>query len=151
LEPPFRQGETRTESGALAAIAGTTPAPAVLASGPGYAAAFAYGKVDLVLPQLDAGSSVTAQFNSSGQLTLALDGSGSTYRLDGTHADFGTDGILAWGRWIGQVLPVAGLQNYSDNQGLHYVIGTPSATLPTTGTATYTLAGATRPTYTSGA
>jgi hypothetical protein len=74
----------------------------------------------------------------------------------GTHADFGTDGFLAWGRWIG---PVTGdpcsdgcilNENYSANKGFHYVVGLPTATMPQLGTATYTLLGATRPTYVDG-
>ena len=65
------------------------------------------------------------------------------YELDsGTHADFGTDGILTWGRWIGQVTLPGGVDTYSANQGLHYVIGIPTAVLPTNGaTATYVVSG----------
>jgi hypothetical protein len=66
------------------------------------------------------------------------------------HADFGTDGILAWGRWIDGVSLFGTLENYNGNTGLHYVVGLPTATMPTTGTATYTLLGATRPTLIDG-
>lgn len=38
------------------------------------------------------------------------------------------------------------LENYSANQGFHYVIGIPTASMPTTGSATYSLLGATQPT-----
>src|SRR4029077_13344504 len=44
-----------------------------------------------------------------------------------------------------------GPENYSANQGFHYVVGLPTPVLPTNGvTATYTLAGASRPTYLDG-
>jgi hypothetical protein len=41
-------------------------------------------------------------------------------------------------------------ENYSANMGFHYVVGVPTATMPTTGTATYSMIGATQPTYTDG-
>jgi FecR-like protein len=145
LPTAFAQGEQRDASGNPAGI----PAQAVLASGPGYTALFAYGRADGSVALAD-GSNATARFNASGQLMQA-DLPPGTFRLDGTHADFGTDGILAWGRWIGQVAPGTGVEIYSENQGLHYVVGMPTATLPTSGTATYVLAGATRPTYVNGA
>jgi len=113
----------------------------------GLSALFAHGRT---VDQPDVGIDVTGRFNASGQLIQADSGS-SIYRLDsGTHADFGTDGILTWGRWIGQVTLPGGVDTYSANQGLHYVIGIPTAVLPTSGVATYTLAGASRPTYLDG-
>jgi hypothetical protein len=70
---------------------------------------------------------------------------------DGTE-DFGTaDGLIAWGRWIGQV--VSSLpRTFGQDQGVHYVVGipTPASLLPTTGTLTYNLLGATAPTYLNG-
>ena len=122
------------------------PPPTVLSSGGGFTAAFAFARVDDAAPRLVLGTGATAQFNASGEL-LQAELAPELYRLDGTHADFATDGILAWGRWTGQTMPGAGTTTYSENQGLHYVIGTPTPVLPTAGTATYTLAGATRPTY----
>jgi FecR-like protein len=115
----------------------------------GFTARFAYGRLD-GSSAIDLPPAVSAAFNSSGQLTEAQSAI-SLYRFDGAHADFGTDGILAWGRWTGQVSVGAVVQGYGPNQGLHYVIGMPTATLPTTGAATYPLAGATRPTYVNGA
>jgi len=94
----------------------------------------------------------TGTFNAAGQL-VGADIGGSTYRLapGGTHADFGTDGILTWGRWIGPVTLPGGSETYNANQGFHYVAGVPTPVLPTNGvTATYTLAGASRPTYLDG-
>jgi hypothetical protein len=146
----FVQGEER-ESDGTSVITGD-----VLQSGSGYAAVLAFGaNFDGPTPALvlDVDSAV---FNGSGQLTeFGSDlRSGGIYRLEagGSHADFGTDGILAWGRWIGPVtIPgLLGTENYDANQGLHYVVGLPTASMPTTGQATYNLLGATRPTYTDG-
>ena len=166
LAGEFRQGDQRRPNGSLAGIPDTPPPagpgptpppaepgptpppapPSVLTSGDGYMAAFAFARVDDAAPRLVLGNGVTAQFSGSGEL-LQADLAPDLYRLEGTHADFATDGILAWGRWIGTTMPGAGTTTYSENQGLHYVIGTPTPVLPTQGTATYTLAGATRPTY----
>jgi len=66
------------------------------------------------------------------------------------HADFGTDGILAWGRWIDGVSILGLTESFNANQGLHYVVGIPTASMPQTGSATYSLLGATRPTYLDG-
>ncbi|MGH8664517.1 MAG: hypothetical protein ACREUX_09645, partial [Burkholderiales bacterium] len=98
------------------------------------------------------GTNITsATFNGSGQLTVFNASQGAFDLGTGTHADFGTDGILAWGRWVGTVTANSSPQTYSGNQGVHYVIGLPTAVMPTSGTATYTLLGATSPTYVDGA
>ena len=157
LAAEFRQGDERTPSGDPAGVdvpvpssTSPPPPPAVLVSASGYAARFAYG-----LPNgfsaVDSPPATTATFDGSGQLTQADLGPGVVvYSLGGTHADFGTDGILAWGRWTGPVTRGAVAENYSANQGLHYVVGTPTVTLPASGTASYALAGATLPTYVNG-
>src|SRR5262249_32954748 len=63
----------------------------------------------------------------------------------------------AWGRWIGPVSITGNAcegvtcnENYSENQGFHYVVGMPTMVMPTIGTATYSVLGATRPTYADG-
>jgi FecR protein len=150
-DAPFTQGEEVTETGlptGLPGVPGTTPGGR-LASGPGYATVLAYGLTDIALPQLVPGSNTTAQFNALGQLVQA-ELLPNIYKLDGAHADFGTDGILAWGRWIGQATVGIPVETYFPSQGLHYVVGMPTPQLPTQGTATYTLLGATRPTFTDG-
>jgi len=148
-ETQFVAGEEKNEQG-LPVI----PQPSVLVSGTGYLGMFAgdTGFSPDVLPM--AGD---AQFDTLGRLTQMSDPTGQIFKLDpatGVHADFGTDGILAWGRWTGSVdgaynvdgvLPFSA--TYSDNQGFHYVVGMPTTTMPITGTATYALIGATRPTY----
>ena len=123
-----------------------------LMSGSGYAAvvtysAFSNSNFDEVI------TDGTAVFNTSNQLTSLSSSFGDHILVNGSVVESGNDGILAWGRWIGDVsVPPDGqvLETYGSNQGLHYVIGIPTAALPTTGTATYSIAGATSPTYTDG-
>ena len=151
----FVQGDERVEDGknVIEAVTEPTPPPAVLVSGNGYNAVLAYGFSNS--PNVSAGSAVDAVFNASGQLMSAdsLDFFGQFSIGTGSHADFGTDGILAWGRWIGDVfVGVDGSlsQTFTENQGLHYVIGLPTATMPTSGSATYNMLGATSPTFIDG-
>ena len=149
-EPPLFVHEERTSDGGFGGL--VTP----LVSGSGYEAVLAYGASGspIIIDGGEGSGNFTATFNEQGQLT-EIDQFGSIYKLEagGSHADFGTDGILAWGRWIGPVtLPSRGVasENYSVNQGFHYVIGMPTPVLPTGGTATYALVGATQPTFTDG-
>jgi hypothetical protein len=149
--PGYVQGEQRTDTGEN--VLGVTPLP----SGSGYAASVIYSR--LVNPLTAGGTNTTVTFDANGQMTSISGLSGGEYfalGAGGTHADFGSDGIIAWGRWVG---PVTGdscgdgcnlNENYSANQGLHYVVGMPTPTMPQVGTATYTLIGATRPTYLDG-
>jgi hypothetical protein len=156
LPTAYVQGEQRDASGNLLIPlppVATVPPPVVIPPPveeptivTGLSALFVHGQT---VDQPDVGIDVTGRFNASGQLVQA-DVFSLIYKLEGTHADFDTDGILTWGRWIGQVTLPGGVDTYSANQGLHYVIGVPTAVLPTTGVATYTLAGATRPTYLDG-
>ena len=151
----FVQGEERETDGENII---TAPLPSgFLVSGTGYAVVGFYG-LSSSTPRFVVHNSSDATFNGAGQLTAFSDPSfGDFYQLGtgGSHADFGTDGILAWGRWIG---PVTGdscgdacfiNENYSANQGFHYVVGMPTPSMPT-GTANYSLIGATSPTYIDG-
>jgi hypothetical protein len=124
-------------------------APKLLLSGSGYQAT-AFWPFSTTATSFNGGN-VDALFDTSGRLTDFKDAAGTQWSMgSGTHADFGTDGILAWGRWTGTVTAGGSPATFGANQGMHYVIGTPTAVMPTTGTAAYTLAGATRPTDTSG-
>ncbi len=150
--PPttYVQGNQTTASGGAAI--GIIP----LVSGPGYAAAVAFtpsfGGTVAALSGLD------GTFNGAGQLTdiqlpMLSFGFGFTLGAGGTQAEFGTDGILAWGRWIGPVTQNCDCSNpqvYGSDQGLHYVVGLPTPVMPTSGTATYSLLGATSPTFADG-
>ena len=128
-----------------------------LQSGSGYAAATAFDASGY--PYVFAYTPSDAVFNAAGQLTDVTMGAYDHYTLEpgGSNVDFGTDGILAWGRWIGTVSGTYGCDGacglnatYDANQGLHYVIGMPTPVMPTTGSAIFTLLGATSPTYTDG-
>ena len=138
------QGEQRTDTGAPAILP-----KVVLVTGDGYS----YTALqDQFGPAFVDGDGVFVEFNAAGQM-VAADNGRVKLGPGGAHTDSGTDGILAWGRWIGEVaLSSDGttIKNYSANQGLHYVVGMPTPVLPTSGGGSYTLAGATRPTYVSG-
>jgi len=142
----FTENENRDVSGKSTSLAAT------LISGPGYILADADGgeyggDINVNVP-------VDAIFDGAGRLTQftkVYEGT-DTYILRGTHAESGTDGILAWGRWTGQV-DIDGYPHYFDpNQGVHYVIGTPTpyASLPSGMQYTYNMIGATNPTVTNG-
>jgi hypothetical protein len=151
----FTQGEQRDPSGNPAGI----PIAKPLVSGSGYAAAVAFGW--LGNPELQSNGNVTATFDSANQLTSLTYSDRQVFKLDpanGSHAEsFNTDGILAWGRWIKHVSGLANIdglltvnETYNANQGLHFVVGTPTPVLPTSGSASYSLLGATQPTYVDG-
>jgi hypothetical protein len=148
-QPPYAQADNRNDTG------GSTVLPSnVLKSGTGYAGGAAFGIAPSAL--LFGGTGATATFDAQGRLTDVLVGTNQlTLAPGGSHAEFGTDGILAWGRWIGQVnLVCTGCspQNYGPNDGLHWVAGLPTPVLPTdNSTATYNIIGATSPTYVGGA
>jgi hypothetical protein len=134
-------------------VLGVTPLP----SGGGYAASLIYSR--LVNPVTAGGTNATATFDANGQMTSISGLSGGEYftlGAGGTHADFGSDGILlAWGRWIGPVTGGCGAscaldEDYDAKRGFHYVVGMPTASMPQTGTARYELIGATRPTHLDG-
>jgi hypothetical protein len=144
IEPrPFTQGEQRTETGAPAGILAVNP----LVTGGGYALRVAHTQYT---PQVYSNDNANSVFDSVGRMT------GTTaFKLEpgGSHADFGTDGILAWGRWIGPAslsTDTTDPVDYTANQGLHYVVGMPTPVMPTSGSATYSFLGATSPTYVSG-
>jgi len=144
----FVQGDQRTTSGENVLTGG------VLTSGSGYAAALAYsvgsdGYFPALVSKTDDAIFDGGQLVEFGSATRV----GSLYRLEsgGTHAEFGTDGILAWGRWNGSAsIPENAFEDYIANRGLHYVIGAPTTSMPQSGSATYTMIGATSPTLIDG-
>ncbi|HUF80494.1 MAG TPA: FecR domain-containing protein [Burkholderiales bacterium] len=156
----FVQGEERNESGENVIETESTPPPAVLVSGSGYAVAAAYKTG--VTPQVDQAGNATAVFSGVNLVDVDFNEpfAGGKFTLDGQVQDSGNDGIIAWGRWTGNVLQAVNLcegacsptvESYNaPNEGLHYVIGLPTASMPSIGTATYTLLGATQPTYLDG-
>src|SRR5690606_30501249 len=70
-------------------------------------------------------------------------------------AEAGADEWVSWGRWTegSAVMRVVGLPflvPYSANTGMHYLVGSPALTVPTSGEFAYALAGATAPTMSGG-
>lgn len=60
------------------------------------------------------------------------------------------DGTVAIGRWSGGTSAGDSIFALTANQGYYYALGMPAGTLPTTGTANYTLLSATSPTFDDG-
>jgi len=149
IQPTIVQGDVVSSLGGPVSLGGT----GFLISGPGYAV----GDVGPAAPATTVPS--TAVFDTSGRLTeFTIPGTLPTViALSGTHNEFGTDGVLAWDRWTGNVLTIPAVgtpttQTLTSNQGLHTVAGlpTPAASMPTGVTYTYNLIGATHPTLADG-
>lgn len=77
---------------------------------------------------------------------------GSTgQRTTATNVDFGgAGGQIGWTRWASGTVNQGTNRNYNANTGLHVLWGTPVSDMPTSGSATYSLVGSTRPTISSG-
>lgn len=95
----------------------------------------------------------------NGKLVSMTDngGAGTVSRGTTSMVDAGGDQFIAWGRLTNGTLggiPIntgdhaGGL--FSNNESFHFVVGLPTVTLPTIGSVTYTLLGATAPTFSSG-
>lgn len=139
----FVSGNQIAPSGTPAPVA--TPATGAMAAGSNYAVAFTWsgGGGSLVQP-------ATTTFNAG--TTLASFANGADTLVQGDPAkifDSGNDGIVGWGRWTGPVSISGSNYVYGPNEGMHYVVGVPTAVLPG-GSATYSLAHATQPTHTGG-
>lgn len=73
-------------------------------------------------------------------------------RGDGRVVELGADaGVLTWSRWNSGPVAAGGWYNglnfTSENSGISFVLGIPTANVPVSGTYTYNLLGATRPTF----
>jgi hypothetical protein len=148
-EPDFTVADQRDSTGGLAIL------PLVLLSGSNYAMSYAYtgstavagptgGSVPLVTP-------VTVTFGANSQLTQYSTTGDSGSIATGTVAVSASDGIIGWGRWTGTYTTSGPATGLLAPTTLDYVVGIPTATMPTSGTATYSLLGYTSPTDTSGA
>ena len=63
----------------------------------------------------------------------------------------GVAGVVGWTRWTsGTAIADGANVALTANQGIHIAYGAPLTAMPTSGTATYTLAGATKPTFSDG-
>ncbi|HEY2337455.1 MAG TPA: hypothetical protein VGI18_08850, partial [Burkholderiales bacterium] len=149
----YKKGEDVNAEGQPTDIFGSTSGPTFipLVSGSGYFVNAVYQDVSGA-PAASFGANMVASFDATGRLTQFKPSSGSPVIGigSGSQADFGSDGVLAWGRWTGTVDLNGAPMTYSANQGLHYVVGMPTPTMPISGSATYTLMGASQPTYMAG-
>jgi hypothetical protein len=143
-EPDFSVADERDNSGNLTIL------PVVLLSGPGYELAYAY----TAGPQIygaGGATGVTTTFTGTSQLVQYSVPSIQTASVSGAlgaaSVSFSaTDGIIGWGRWSGG--PTTGTTPHPMTGSFDYVVGIPTAAMPTSGTATYSLMGYTSPTAT---
>ncbi|MES1982734.1 MAG: FecR family protein [Pseudomonadota bacterium] len=139
----FTAGEERDASGHLVVVAESSPAG--LVSGSGYAVAYASLCNGCNNPSTGLLPEVNAIFNNSGQLTEYSNTQQEVAGKinDGTITSSGNDGIIGWGRWDGNT---TGTSPHPLDPGVfHYVVGMPTVNMPTAGSATYTMIGATTP------
>jgi predicted O-linked N-acetylglucosamine transferase (SPINDLY family) len=113
---------------------------------------------------LGTGSVIEYVTNSSGQLTdykstnTNNPGHTTTVAFSGTHAEGGTSGDVGWGRWSNGTLTNTFVYSGGSSVnsitvgsygGLHYFYGPPATSMPTSGSFTYNMLGATSPTFKS--
>lgn len=146
-EPVFTVADQRGNSGNSTVLS--------LASGPGYAMAYAYTGAGPVFGSGDftGGNSVIPTFGSQGPMEQYVECNtdmclGSGILGSATATFFATDGIIGWGRWTGNTDGTS-LPHPLTAGVFDYVVGIPTAVMPT-GTATYRLMGYTSPTATDG-
>jgi hypothetical protein len=89
--------------------------------------------------------------------TITLDGTGNltsflSDALEGTISagssaviSSGNDGVIAWGRWANGVTAGNASLTTSSPSELHYIVGVAPTAMPTSGSATYSMIGATPP------
>jgi hypothetical protein len=141
-EPTFSVADNRDGSGNLALFS--------LPSGPGYAFSYAYTDGPTTYGAIGF-TSVFAEFGSGAQLLKYSESSppqtGAPLAATTTSA---TDGIIGWGRWAGTTTGTGAAPILSSAGVFDYVVGIPTAGMPQTGTAKYSLMGYTSPTATNG-
>ena len=101
---------------------------------------------------LGSGPSNAITMDASGGLS-SIDVSGTLLQVGSAQNDgvVNTDGVIAWGRWVGGAALVgASSYDLSSTGPLHWVVGAAAPNQPTTGTATYTMLGATTPSFNGG-
>lgn len=151
LQPPpttYLASDQRNSSGGLTVVS--------LASGPGYVMSYAsFGGTcfDCSASVSVAGLvGVTTTFTGASQL-IAYDNGSVSGGLGSAVVSFSaTDGIIGWGRWVGDTTGTnARVTNFAGTVPVFdYVVGIPTAVMPTSGSATYSLMGYTNPTATDG-
>jgi hypothetical protein len=98
---------------------------------------------------LGSGPSNAITMDASGGLS-SINVSGTLLQINTAQNDgvVNTDGVIAWGRWVGGAALVgASSYDLSSTGPLHWVVGTAAPNQPTSGTGTYTMLGATTPSF----
>jgi len=154
-QPPFTEADNRNPNGTVTAIPQSLPP---LTTGSGYVMAAAFQSNAIEGTTALTADNVSATFDSAGRFTdattsasIGLGPFNPTLQPGGVQAEANNMDGLAWGRWTGpvQLCPTCSIDTYGPNNGFHYVIGTPTAVMPTNVDAGYVVMGATSPTYTS--
>jgi hypothetical protein len=122
-----------------------------LASGSGYS--MVYASLNSILTgSSGAVNPANAVFNSTSQLINFSSGGSSPSSLDlgsATISSGVTDGVIGWGRWTGASTATGNYASLTPGV-FDYVVGIPTAVMPTTGTGTYNILGSTSPTASNG-
>jgi len=151
-DPTFRQSDETTATGGACVVTATCESLGTpLVSGPGFHVSFAWGAAARVGGSIGSSSGLAdATFNGASQLTAWTDAAGGTTTFSGTHLEgSAVAGVMGWGRWIGSAdIPTTTV--FGPNEGFHYIVGLPTATMPSSGTVAFTLIGATNPTGSDG-
>ena len=142
VQPVFSTADSRQSDGLIA------PVSAPLASGSQNYVAWAGVKGGSPNTWLET-SNTQAAFDSASVLTSFTDSFGAAYQSTDIAGGFSMDGVIGWGRWsTGTYTSSVPLKDF------HYVAGTPTPSADITAlggtTATYTLAGFTTPTTSTG-
>ncbi len=98
---------------------------------------------------LTSGPSNAITMGAGGGLS-SIDQAGSLLQIGTAQPDEvkNTDGVVAWGRWVGGTADFSGSPiNLSSTGPLHWVVGAPAPNQPTMGTATYSMIGSTTPSF----
>ncbi|MBS0337452.1 MAG: FecR domain-containing protein [Proteobacteria bacterium] len=166
VQVPISKAEERTSTGGTVALLDTSkPIGVVYAEivGGALAQGITLNKVQNSFISVgDTSLSVKGNVGASGELsgftfTHTFQGitSGQEYKFAGTLMEGGTDGTVSWGRWVGPVTinfaengvtRSTTVNAYPSNAGFHYALGNPATQMPTTGSFTYNMIGATAPT-----
>lgn len=164
----FRATETKTQSGTPAVVPAATTTTATSAgdgrmpaSGAGLAALSSTSTptgsnhtVECDDPGYCAGGSGTVTFDASGYKRIDCGSFCFIDRNTAQVAEQGADaGVIVWGKWSSGSLLAGGWYNnltFGANQGLHYVLGVVPAVMPSSGSVTFNLLGATTPTFSDG-
>ncbi len=134
-EPTFTVADNRDNSGNSALLS--------MPSGLGYAMAYAYRATTTSNTQPLFGSvlltGVDATISGSSQLAQYT-GPQEGGTLGSASAPFSkTDGIIGWGRWVGNIAGTGVGPNPMTGATFDYIVGIPTAVMPTSSTGYYTL------------